>query len=442
MRKAMSYVTLFYCTTSFWLLMFLAFSVSEPSQAAPQLLESLRKAGVMDLPSQAESSRKAGVKDPPSEAEDKSNLVQTPETNHRLSDNKTNAGTVGPNSSASKTQGSVASKAKASEGQKSRNTRKSVSFTADTKKESLLEHKSKMRIPTLKRDDLVNPVDGPSEGDVPHRQPVIPPNESPAHAALRRQMIEYNLSEVNKIVAEMDIDDEGSDASHSDDSSLEDEDQFGRSNKRMLSDEYLAEMRALEQKLNAKVIQNVGPNAELGGSATSSSREEEDQPSSSSSSSSPNDTSNPPTTKSVRFAEEVAIVPRPSIPAESVRFAEEVVILPRPSTPADLPPTPPPQTRNPPKSIHATTIVERPYSSAPLAPPDEPDGGDDLDPAMLQQQVRTHYHQARNRFIQREGGFTDDPNDRAEVPLTEAEGGPKKMSRFKAARLGGSSKSG
>ncbi len=82
-------------------------------------------------------------------------------------------------------------------------------------------------------------------------------------------MIQYNLSEVNNIVAEMNLDDEASDASNSDassedipdDSSLdEDEDKFGRTKRRVLSDEYLAEMRALEQKLNAKAIQNIGPN--------------------------------------------------------------------------------------------------------------------------------------------------------------------------------------
>jgi unconventional prefoldin RPB5 interactor 1 len=40
----------------------------------------------------------------------------------------------------------------------------------------------------------------------------------------------------------------------------------------------------------------------------------------------------------------------------------------------------------------------------------------------------------RNRMIQRQGGFMKEEESEV-VPFTEDEGGPKKMSRFKAARL-------
>lgn len=45
------------------------------------------------------------------------------------------------------------------------------------------------------------------------------------------------------------------------------------------------------------------------------------------------------------------------------------------------------------------------------------------------------YHKMRNKFIGQAGGFLK--NEESEiVPLTEEEGGSRKLSRFKAARLG------
>ncbi|KAI4226027.1 MAG: hypothetical protein L6R36_003473 [Xanthoria steineri] len=93
--------------------------------------------------------------------------------------------------------------------------------------------------------------------------PVIPTNESPEDAALRREMIRYNMSEVGAVVAEMNLDDadDQSDPSDSVDSyndeehrpgSDEDEDRWGMSTGRLLSSDYIKQMQALEQKLNTK----------------------------------------------------------------------------------------------------------------------------------------------------------------------------------------------
>lgn len=77
----------------------------------------------------------------------------------------------------------------------------------------------------------------------------------------------------------------------------------------------------------------------------------------------------------------------------------------------------------------ASSIVEREVSvSVSAAEPDE------LDPQLLHQEVATEYHKMRNRMIQRQGGFAKEEETEI-VPYTEEEGGPKKMSRFKAARL-------
>lgn len=365
------------------------------------------------------------MKDIPSNAENGGHPAPNQEDTEQASlDNKTKPESTEPGPSIMKSEGSSSKGAKASGGNRLRNTGKSVSFTADTKTESLLEHKSKTKIPTVKHADPITPVDGAPAEKAPRQQPVMPPNESPEDAALRRQMIQYNMTEVNNIVAEMDLDDEASDASYSDagsedipdDNSLDgDEDKFGRTKRRVLTDEYLTEMRALEQRLNAKALQNVGPNAPLNASTPASSHRKEEQPPLQPASNRANKSPKPPATKAVRFAEELDIQPSPPPPTNS----------------------PPPtlsKTPAPPDTTHANTIVERPYSpnANNTTPPADPD---DLDPALLQQQVKTEYNKARNRMIQRQGGFTA-PEDRAEVPLTEAEGGPKKMSRFKAARLG------
>ncbi|KAI4223400.1 MAG: hypothetical protein LQ349_007437 [Xanthoria aureola] len=93
--------------------------------------------------------------------------------------------------------------------------------------------------------------------------PVIPTDESPEDAALRREMIRYNMSEVGAVVAEMNLDDDDdqSDPSDSVDSyndeehrpgSDEDEDRWGMSTGRLLSSDYIKQMQALEQKLNTK----------------------------------------------------------------------------------------------------------------------------------------------------------------------------------------------
>ena len=323
--------------------MLLASNVSEPGQATPQLLETIRKAGVKDLPSKAE---------------DESRPVSSPENNRQaLSESEANAARVSSGSTRAK--GSNSSRAKASEGKRPRNSKKSVSFTADTKTESLLEHKSKTKIPTVKAVDPAFPEDKSPKAETLRRQPVIPANESSEDAALRRQMIEYNMSEVNNIVAEIKLDDEASDASYSDagsedipdDSSQdEDEDKFGRTKRRVLSDDYLAEMHVLEQRLNAKAIRNVGPNVPPETSILVNGHETEGQAPKGSPEKDTNKEPKPPATKAVRFASELDIQSSPPPPTS----------------------TPPPPTTSPSKPIHTNRIIERPYTTTPPTPPPPP----------------------------------------------------------------------
>ncbi|KAJ5175132.1 uncharacterized protein N7482_001009 [Penicillium canariense] len=92
--------------------------------------------------------------------------------------------------------------------------------------------------------------------------PVTDVDESPDEATLRREMLQYGIHEVGAIVAELELDEDGSEFSVSDDeldvgTEEEDEDEFGRSHLE-LSDEYHRQMRELEAKLNARGMFNMG----------------------------------------------------------------------------------------------------------------------------------------------------------------------------------------
>ncbi|KAK2741222.1 hypothetical protein FQN57_005684 [Myotisia sp. PD_48] len=90
--------------------------------------------------------------------------------------------------------------------------------------------------------------------------------ETPEDAALRKEMLQYGLEEVGAIVAEMDMFESGSDISIeeedytlSGDDDDEYEDEYGRTTRRVLDEDYVRQMQELEQKLKAKSLQNIGP---------------------------------------------------------------------------------------------------------------------------------------------------------------------------------------
>ena len=324
------------------------------------------------------------------------------------------------------------------------------------------------------------------DSDVPITSPVIPEDESPEDAALRRQMLQYNMQEVGAVVAEINLDDDAStppysedeeDAYNYDDSSVEEEeDEYGRSNI-VLSDEYIKQMKALEERLNSSMVQNVGPNADselLSRSVEGSLKSSLTNPERDSDTSSKNSPS-----KGVRFAAELDIQEAPTtqdrstqsvVPLETSddpdsstspptkpkisRFKNarksqlvENNIVERPLSDASFSSGPKPilttnsgnevpaESFGPPDRPHADTIIERPFPSHSTAPPKELD---EFDPELVQQQLKTEYHRQRNRMIYRQGGFLPtEEDDEAEVPVDEhgqEEG--RKMSRFKAARLG------
>ena len=325
------------------------------------------------------------------------------------------------------------------------------------------------------------------DSDTPITSPVIPDDESPEDAALRRQMLQYNMQEVGAVVAEIDLDDDASTPPYSedeeeeynyDDSSVEEEeDEYGRSTNIVLSDEYIKQMKALEERLNSSMVQNVGPNADSellsrsveGGLKSSLANPERDSDTSSKNSPS----------KGVRFAANLDIQEAPTTQDKSTqpavletsdnpdsstsaptkpkisRFKNarksqlvEKNIIEHPLADASFQSGPksilttnsenevPAESIGPPDRPHADTIIERPFPSHSMAPPK---ALDEFDPELVQHQLKTEYHRQRNRMIYRQGGFLQtEEDDEAEVPIDEhgQEEEGRKMSRFKAARLG------
>ncbi|KAK8234050.1 Prefoldin subunit-domain-containing protein [Phyllosticta capitalensis] len=301
---------------------------------------------------------------------------------------------------------------------------------------------------------------------------VIPDDESPEDAALRREMLEYSLNEVGNVVAELDLyndtDDDDDDWVSEDDDYDEDEeieeDEWGRS-RPTVSEEYVQKMRELEEKLNARMIENVGPQAPAdadvnevlqqaqgfhrlvvktdeqippallprraqevekegttNGTAPSASPVPERKKSRAAPSSQPSATTTTTPTPSLQQQEEAAPKKRQSR-FKSARAAASD------SDPA-LPHTPTPPTN----ATIASNILERPPSVT-RAPPSAEDAA--IDPATLSSELMSEYHRARNRLIARQpGGFMAREGEATEGVERE-DGRVRKVSRFKAARVRG-----
>jgi unconventional prefoldin RPB5 interactor 1 len=174
-------------------------------------------------------------------------------------------------------------------------------------------------------------------------------------------------------------------------------------------------MKALEKRLK-----NIGPDAEIAGIPLANGPKMEQQPSVNTVSRVVDEKPKSGNKKGVQFASELDIqeAPKPTPHATSQQDSE---------------PKPPKKAASNP--VHAS-VIERPFTALSEDTAETPTEPDEYDRALVQQEVATEYHKMRNRMIQRQGGFMARDDEKAEVPFTEEEGGPKKMSRFKAARLG------
>ena len=351
-------------------------------------------------------------------------------------------------------------------------------------------------------------VSEPTESD-DREVPITDVDESPEDAELRREMIRYSLDEVGAVVAELEMDEDGSDVTldddydalaYDDDDDDEEEDEYGRTTGRVLDEDYHQQMRDLEAKLNARGMWNMGKNT---GSLPEQVQTELEQPVAVKVDPAPvaETVKEKKPKKKVAFADDLDIAPAPKSPAteKKVTPIKESTVpavldsLIERAKPAEKPPptnnapkkvsrfknrsatagntaamvesssrpanlgsqpssgassTPPlfpakpsepkpfsqpiqdideePPTRGPKGKIMADKLTEREPSANAVAP--EPD---ELDDQLHQREIASEFYRMRNRMIQQNGGFLEEPDT---VPI-ETEDAPKRVSKFKAARM-------
>lgn len=305
---------------------------------------------------------------------------------------------------------------------------------------------------------------------------IIPASDTAEEATLRQEMLQYQTAEVGPVVAQIDLDDDGSeiytgeddsaewtDSDEANDSSIEDEedeDQYGRTKHYLISDDYRQEMLALEAKLNAKSLQNIGPGGK-NMTAVLNEKSSMDVNRSINTNAITSLERKISPTKEVRFATDAQIQdnkqhppsitgskkaqpspsqqdpPSPQTQPSLSRFKAQrnkinnnsssslspstSPIIPKPTTGISAPSnnttssnpslSAPP---NPPTGITSATIIERPYKAATgtsQGPASAPAPPSSEDPALVHQQLTTEYHELRNRMIYRQGGFLADDDD-------------------------------
>lgn len=333
---------------------------------------------------------------------------------------------------------------------------------------------------------------------IPSSNPVVPEDESPEDAEMRREMLRYGMTDIAPIVAELEIDEEGDseyEEAYSDyDEEAENEDEYdenGRYKYRVVDQNIHARMQKLQEKLGFKSTRELMEETRM---------EMEDadpdngklldggigritvQPTAPAKSSLKTDAKTPetkPAGKGVKFASELDIADESPEPTEAVA-PEETFVDPMRTTIVErapaAPPAAPDTTTTPKKTSRfkkaktaatttSTTLdalpIRQPHTAptrfldadtdvrtAPAGPegrtladaiverdlPSDVKEPDEFDAALLHQEAAVEYNRMRNRMIQKEGGFVKEREAPIEYPEDVDEGG-KRLSRFKAARL-------
>ena len=262
-----------------------ASSLSTPANARSQIVEVLRKVGIKDIPELGKPNV-AELVESLSDEEVVSSTQPTPDA--------TDHDTVAPDqipdravpTGDSFSVPSEPEKQEVSSDPKPKQRKKRVSFTPDTKSSDASRQPIKTPSKRVNSYPLVfgPPTSATSESPSIKTKAqaeeedsddslseIVLPEEPPEDAALRRQMLKYGMEEVGSIVAQIDLDEGESTPPYSDDdddveyddTTDEDEDQFGRTRKRVVGDDYREQMLELERELNAKIMENVGPNADV-----------------------------------------------------------------------------------------------------------------------------------------------------------------------------------
>lgn len=520
-----------------------------PGERAPELLEVLKQAGVEIPDGKKKEQNKDRVSKEPTETEIENEQEEETQENgeeHELKQPETNV------ENAEKKQDEKAEEVKEErkeaevvEEKKEEETDQSKKDTGGIKQEEsetndetksteqpleAAEPEPETGRPAL-TDKIITAAD--SDDDEP---PVTEVEESEEDAKLRREMLEYSFREVGAVVAELEMDEDASSFTISDEEEYadfdsdedEEEDEYGRSTRPMVTEEIHRKMRELEEKLNAQGLINVGRNprnlpAEIQKDLEPDQNEEQkDKPAAEEPATAQPATDKPAEEKpagdekkkkkkSVSFAPELDIAPDPPKPkaekprrapvppevspvadaiverTQSTREGPEEKPAPKkvsrfksarsagipapkattePAKPAKpvQPPPPPAQSlplfpakpkepkpfsgpirddpspstsapRPPPGKPLADTLVERPISDKPAQTPN-PTEPDELDEEILRKEVATEFYRRRNQRIHEKGGFVGDDDDENNLVYEDENGQTKRVSRFKAARMG------
>lgn len=457
-----------------------SYRLNMPGDSLPQVKEALEKAGINGL-SDAEPKE-----DAPAEIKSKSSSSQTRQSRQPYQPHQPPLVEAKPSPPSTKKTLEVVELDKSSS--------KGVSFTTDTKAQD--GPKPQVSRNAKRVEEIMNHAKEQEKQST--EQPFIPEDEDEEDAELRRQMLAYS-GEVGAVVAELQLEEGDTEDDEDDyefeysDEGLEDEDEedkYGRSTGRIVTDGYRRRMLELEQKLGiqSRFTEKAAHQAQVDGGDSDSEDGEgigriviKRTPETSSTSMS---TSNAAPTKSiikekqprgadekkgVRFAtsldiaaenesaslpireapekekqplvEPLSDIVERSGPAKSSntqparkpsRFKKAAAAGGLPPGPLDVPVTFIDQDRptaptGPDGTTLADTLVEREPSGAPRIP-------EDFDEDMIHDQVADEYQRMRKKFIQREGGFLKEDESPIQ-PLDEPDGGRERISRFKAAKL-------
>ncbi|KAI6854852.1 hypothetical protein KC338_g9103 [Hortaea werneckii] len=394
----------------------------------------------------------------------------------------------------------------------------SAQETLGKTKEAELEIQKELRA-SFKPGDRVATLDDDEE--VVSKNVVIPEDENEEDAQTRREMLDYHLNEVGHVVAQMDLNDDddyndddfAEDDDYDDDetsshftgssfqgdedtpytsglSDDEDEDEYGRTKGKVITDDYRQQMLEMQKRL----IGNLGPAPE-GEDVAEVDPELDpndvrklvirDKRSSMSSENSDGVEKKAGGKKRVSFAQalDVAEQPEPSPAKADVHqegggaaapVTETVAEKPAPTAPQAAPgatpapakpsrfkksrnPLPPQQDPTSPPTEPSTnsnnipdfdsptgpagrtlaeTLIERPAASKPTK--GKAPSADDPDPIAERRQLAADYYRRRNELIRQQGGFKGNrEEDEALGELMEErpDGRVKRVSRFKAARI-------
>jgi unconventional prefoldin RPB5 interactor 1 len=441
-----------------------SYQLNQPGQSLPHIREALEKAGVEDLP----------------DIEPESSAATTNVAVSKQQQPASQKATAAPSQPPNQPNPTPVQKAK-------KDTKKGVSFAEDTKPAeeegpdapgsgiSWRAERLGMIMNTAKEQERVST-----------QQPIIPDDEDPEDAALRREMLNYSMGEVGAVVAELQLEEyqlgddyeddlEYSDDDFDEDDEDEDEDKYGRTTHRVVTDKYRQRMLELEKQLGIKSRFTQAVSAEKEDDANESDSENEGigriVVNRNSSAASPASTATPKKSekKGVRFADslDIASEPKPvnvsmrdappvveplgdiverseatkfkdaKVPRNSSRFKKKREQEPTsaviPNGPLDAPERylqerPQETPTGPMGSTIADKLVER-ETSAPDSSMD-----DDADDYFDDAELASEHHRLRKKFIQREGGFLREDETPTLEPDDDEESRPV-VSRFKAARL-------